>query len=89
VKTLRDRFVETFADDPTVRGARKLRRSGRSKDLTGMFYENSALLTFAGLTLGVFVSKKFFLVPVALGVTLAQEYVKSRVLERAGRRASR
>jgi len=35
--------------------------------------DNSSALTFLGVTLGVFVSRKFLILPVAVGLMLAQE----------------
>jgi hypothetical protein len=87
MKTLRDRFVESFAADPIVRRGRK-RSSGGGQDLNGVILKNSAALTFLGLTLGTFISRKFLVVPVAVLVTLAQEFGKDRLLEKVGRRSS-
>jgi hypothetical protein len=56
--------------------------------MNGVILKNSAALTFLGLTLGTFISRKFLVVPVAVLVTLAQEFGKDRLLEKAGRRTS-
>jgi hypothetical protein len=87
MKTLRDRFVESFAEDPSVRRGRKGRRraSGTGADPSAAIYKHSAALTFMGLTLGVFVSRKFFMIPAAVALTLAQEFGKDRLQERLGR----
>jgi hypothetical protein len=87
MKTFRDRFVESFAADPVARRGRK-RSSGGGEDMNGVILKNSAALTFLGLTLGTFISRKFLVVPVAVLVTLAQEFGKDRLLEKAGRRTS-
>ena len=47
---------------------------------------NSAALTFVGITLGVFVSRKFFALPVATALMLAQDKLGKASLERAERR---
>lgn len=56
-----------------------------SGDLGRIVQSNSALLTFAGLTLGVFVSRKFFVLPLAVACTLAQEMAKARLSSNARR----
>jgi len=86
VKTLRDRFVDSFAADPAVRRGRRRRPAPAPADIGGAILENSSILTFAGLTLGVFVSKKFLMIPAAVILTLAQEFGKNRLLASAGRR---
>ena len=50
-----------------------------SEDMNRLVQAHSGLLTFAGLTLGVFVSRKFFVLPVAVAFTLAQEMAKERL----------
>jgi len=50
-----------------------------SEDLSRFVQANSGLLTFAGLTLGIFVSRKFLVLPVAVALTLAQEMAKDRL----------
>ena len=50
-----------------------------SGDLGRLVQANSGLLTFAGLTLGVFVSRKFLVLPLAVAFTLAQEMAKDRL----------
>ena len=74
-------------------------RSGRSRqagsasftssDLGRLVQSNSGLLTFAGLTLGVFISRKFLVLPLAVALTLAQEMAKDRLgaVGRSRRRA--
>src|SRR5262249_527066 len=89
VKTLRERFVESFVEDPAARRGRKNRRTGEAQDLSGIIFENSGVLTFLGLTMGIFVSRKFFVIPLAVGVTLAQEFAKGRLTNHYGRQASR
>ena len=50
-----------------------------SGDLGRLVQANSGLLTFAGLTLGVFVSRKFLVLPLAVAFTIAQEMAKDRL----------
>ena len=66
-------------------------RSGRSRpqaeagasfssgDLGRLVQAHSGLLSFAGLTLGVFVSRKFLVLPLAVAFTIAQEMAKDRL----------
>lgn len=46
---------------------------------------NASGLTLLGLTLGVFVSRKFFVLPVAVWAMLLQDVLARAVRERAGR----
>ncbi len=86
MKTLKDRFVDSFAADPGAKRGRRRRSQPGPPDFGGVIYENSSVLTFVGLTLGVFVSRKFFVIPMAVALTLAQEFGKGRLLPKAGRR---
>ena len=68
------------------------RRSRKSAEASGendpgrLLQSPSALMTFLGITLGVFVSRKFFVVPLAVVVTLGQELLKDGLIRaRAGR----
>lgn len=45
--------------------------------------ENASSLTFLGVTLGVFVSRKFLVLPVAVALMLAQKHLGMAGLERA------
>ena len=45
---------------------------------------HSAALTFLGLTLGVFVSRRFFVIPLAVAATIGQELVKDRLIGKFG-----
>lgn len=87
MKTLRDRSLET--DPGTWRsGRRKTRRGIRDAgggDFDRMLRTHSGTLTFLGLTLGVFVSKKFFMIPLAVAAALGQDYAKDRFLNRRAR----
>jgi len=87
MKTLRDRSLET--ESGTWRGGRrKTRRSGRDSgaaEFDRILRLHSGTLTFLGLTLGVFVSKKFFMIPLAVAASLGQEYAKDRFLSRRAR----
>jgi hypothetical protein len=44
--------------------------------------ENAAGLTFLGMTLGVFVSRKFLVLPVAVALMMAQEKLVGAGLDR-------
>jgi hypothetical protein len=87
MKTLRDRSLEI--DPGTWRsGRRKTRRNGREAgagDFDRILRVHSGTLTFLGLTLGVFVSKKFFMIPLAVAAALGQEFAKDRFLKRPAR----
>lgn len=70
------------------RGAR--RRSSelpslRSQDRTlqQVLQDNSSALTFLGVTLGVFVSRKFLALPIAVALMMAQDSLGSAGLARA------
>ncbi|HVR87654.1 MAG TPA: hypothetical protein VMU54_25230 [Planctomycetota bacterium] len=45
-----------------------------------LLHVHSGSLTFLGLTLGVFVSRKFFMVPLAVAASLALEFAKEQFL---------
>jgi hypothetical protein len=67
-----------------ARGAKRRSRtegtaSFSAEDLGRFVQANSGLLTFAGLTLGIFVSRKFLVLPVAVALTLAQEMAKDHL----------
>jgi hypothetical protein len=47
--------------------------------------ENASSLTFLGITLGVFVSRKFLVLPLAIALMLAQDKLAVPSLERARR----
>ena len=79
-----------------ARGRRRRRGGGgalrgRSKrpvnvsKLEQLLRENASSLTFLGVTLGVFVSRKFLILPLAVGLMLAQEKLAVAGLERARR----
>jgi hypothetical protein len=87
MKTMRDRSLES--DLGTWRGGRrKTRRNGKETgpgEFDRMLRTHSGTLTFLGLTLGVFVSKKFFMIPLAVAASLGQDYAKDRFLSRRTR----
>lgn len=68
-----------------IRQTRRRRRGGRTGtngmrmsresewSLDAALKENASALTFMGIALGVFVSRKFFAIPVAVAAMLAQE----------------
>ena len=76
----------------TARGGRRRRRmsrrngslgrTGDSKIIERFLKENAAGLTFLGVTLGVFVSRKFLILPVAVALMLAQEKLVAAGLDR-------
>ena len=53
--------------------------------LEDLLRENASSLTFLGITLGVFVSRKFLVLPLAIGLMLAQDKLAVAGLERARR----
>jgi hypothetical protein len=59
--------------------------SGGGRSWSGLLQANASAFTFLGITLGVFVSRKFFVVPVAIAAMMAQDLLKSG-LDSAGRR---
>lgn len=72
-------------DRPGPPGRRSRRRRRQSVPVEPSFellLSHSAILTFAGLALGVFVSRKFFMIPLAVAATLAQEILKERMIDR-------
>lgn len=81
MKTMKHREVESSFMDP-LRATRRRRRAGRTQDLGMRVLSQSGALTFLGLTLGVFVSRKFFIIPLAVAVTIAQEIGKRRLVDR-------
>lgn len=67
------------------RMSRKIRVVGRTDDsriAERFLKDNAAGLTFLGITLGVFVSKKFLILPVAVALMLAQEKLVAAGLDR-------
>jgi hypothetical protein len=90
MKTLRDRSLASEGaripeGSPRRRGKAPLRaRPGEEGGLGHFLMSQSAAWTFLGLTLGVFVSRKFFMLPFAVAVTLTQELAKKRLQKRHG-----
>jgi len=81
--------------EPRMRTGRRRRRiarrtgslprgmSARNGQRVEQYLKNNAAgLTFLGITLGVFVSRKFLILPVAVALMLAQEKLVSAGLER-------
>jgi hypothetical protein len=66
--------------DRSARRSRKVHPVRWEGDLDGVLQTPSAMLTLSGLTLGVFVSRKFFMIPLAVVVTLGQELLKERLI---------
>jgi len=61
---------------------RRRRTSVVAEPSFDLLFSHSAILTFAGLALGVFASRKSFMIPLAVAATMAQEIVKERMLDR-------
>ena len=75
-----------------LRSRRRSRRSAgipETGELDRFLQSPSALCSFMGLTLGVFVSRKFFILPLAVAVTLGQELLKERLVKVLAVRRSR
>ena len=91
MKTLRDhaRVSEAFPVPEERRGRRRKRSARKPErepgDLGRLLLSQSAAWTFLGLTLGVFVSRKFFILPLAVALTVTQELAKHRLENRYGR----
>jgi len=83
MRTLRDRSFESeVAGRPARRRRGRGSRSGADGSMDQVIKMHSASLTFLGLTLGAFISKKFFMLPLAVAWSLGQEYAKNRYLSR-------
>ncbi|HLY74287.1 MAG TPA: hypothetical protein VKU80_09235 [Planctomycetota bacterium] len=82
MKTMRDRSLASDTGTTSYR-RRRARRGVRGRsELDHLLRVHSGSLTFLGLTLGVFVSRKFFVIPLAVAVSIAQEFAKERFLEK-------
>jgi len=81
MKTMRDRTVGSETVGNPFRHRRGRRRTPGKSDLDRLLQVHSGTMTFLGLTLGVFVSRKFFMIPLAVAAALAQEFAKERFLE--------
>jgi hypothetical protein len=64
-----------------VRGMDPVERAEWS--LERILKNNSAALTFLGITLGVFISRRFFALPFAVGLMMAQDSLGNAGLARA------
>lgn len=60
-------------------------RSARTQTIEQFLTSNSAAFTCLGITLAVFVSRKFLILPVAIALMLVQEKLADAGLERAER----
>ena len=67
------------------RGGRRQRTeaNGKAPSLDRFLRENASALTFLGVTLGVFISRKFLVLPLAVGLMMAQEKLAAPGLARA------
>ena len=79
------------AEVRTGRGRRRRRMARRtgfavqaddSRIVERFLKDNASSLTFLGVTLGVFVSRKFLILPVAVALMLAQEKLVAAGLDR-------
>ena len=86
MKTMRDRTVGSETVGNAFRQRRGRRKIQAQGDLDRLLQVHLGSLTFLGLTLGVFVSKKFFMIPLAVAASLAQQFAKDRFLEAQERR---
>ena len=59
-----------------IEARRELAVTGEPAGLTQLIKANAAAFTFLGITMGVFVSRKFFIVPVGIAAMLLQDFVK-------------
>jgi len=94
VKEAESRVVVGTAMSGRVRRGRRrggrVARGGSSLSvnvsrLEDLLRENASSLTFLGITLGVFVSRKFLVLPLAIALMLAQDKLAVPGLERARR----
>ncbi|HLY10287.1 MAG TPA: hypothetical protein VKW04_13350 [Planctomycetota bacterium] len=67
------------------RPGRPARHAAPERTLQDFLMENSAALTFFGISLGVFVSRRFFALPLAVAAMLAQESLGTVGLARVKR----
>ena len=81
MKTLRDRSLGSETVGASFRRRRSRRGTRGKSELDRLLQVHSGSLTFLGLTLGVFVSRKFFMIPLAVALSLAQEFAKKRFLD--------
>jgi hypothetical protein len=83
MRSMRESGAETTAKvQPSRRGraaSPRVEATLNTDDLSRFVQSNSGILSFAGLTLGVFLSRKFFVLPIAVAFTVAQEMAKERV----------
>jgi len=80
MKTVRDRSIGSESLGTPLRRRRARRGARGTGDLDRLLHVHSGSLTFLGLTLGVFVSRKFFMVPLAVAASLALEFAKEQFL---------
>jgi len=93
MKHTEGRSFDSTIGQGSRRGRRRARRTGRTASMPRSRPEASALeqflkqnassLTFLGVTLSVFVSKKFVILPVAIALMLAQDVLGKAGLARA------
>lgn len=67
------------------RSSAPARTFSNGQTLDQVLKRNASSLTFLGVTLGVFLSRRFFAIPVAVALMLAQESLGMAGLDRAKR----
>ena len=72
-----------------IESRRELAVSGEPAGLANLIKANASAFTFLGITLGVFVSRKFFVVPVGIAAMLVQDALRDSVASAAPRRKIR
>lgn len=85
MKNLRDRAAEPSLVELRPRG-RKGRRRPAEEGPDRLLRTHSGALVFLGLTLGVFVGRRFLILPVAVVAGVAVEIAQARLLRRFGAR---
>src|SRR5204862_388477 len=72
-----------------IEARRELAVSGEPAAWSDLIKANSSALTFLGITLGVFISRKFFVVPIGIGAMLAQDFLRRAIDGNSGRTVRR
>jgi hypothetical protein len=67
-----------------IEASRELSVSGEPAGLAQLIKANASAFTFLGITGGVFVSRKFLIVPVGIGAMLVQDWLRDSM--QVGRR---
>jgi hypothetical protein len=64
---------------------RSRRTTGAGRDLDTFVRSNAGVLTLVGLTLGVFISRRFLVLPIAVAAMIAQDTLLDRLESRLSR----